>query len=197
MFIKHKITPDTEGVATPVYVIYDAPQDCDIAQVIHDAALDYCLAAHPDDDNVTGMSYMDFLQQVPTEYCEKYGVKKMVMDDDVISYSGKSLCLTSHEIKRQLADRKRAAYQNTALHKAFSAFGRRLEPALRKSPADRWTFYHITKWMLAWSEEFADAATGVDAYGQQERRFVDEKLSLLKRPEMLEPPPEDAAEQTE
>ena len=197
MLIKHRVKHDIEGVENPVYVAYDAPQDCDITQLIHDAALDYSLATCQTGDTVTGMSYIDFIERVPNEFCEKYGFRKIVMDDTTQTIPGENICLTAHEVKRQLADRKKAASQNAALHKAFSAFGRRLEPALRKNPADRWTFYHITKWMLAWSEEFADTATGVDAYDQQERRFVDEKLGQLKRPEMLEPPSEDAEEQME
>lgn len=193
MQITHKITPDIEGAGSPIYVVYDAPQNCDISQLIHDAALDYRLAMPVDDDAVGGMSYAEFVSDVPNEFCEKNGFKKLVLDDTAQTIPGRNLCLTSHEVRRQLADRQKAIRRNAALHKAFSAFGRRMEPALRKSTAmSGWTFHQITKQMLLWAEEFA--GTGADPYGHFERSFVDDKLNHLRRAETMEPPKENSAE---
>lgn len=195
MLIFHIVKHVVEGVETSVHVAYDAPQNCDIVQLIHDAALDYLIATHRIDDEVTGMSYMDFIQHVPNEFCERYGFRKLILDDVAKSSNGESLCFTPHEARRQLRDHQRATYQHIALHKAFSAFGRRMEPALRKSTAMAdWTFHQVTKQMLEWSEEFA--AMDVDPYGHFERNFVSEKLDLVRRAEQMEPP-EEAVEQNQ
>ena len=193
MRIIQNITHDVDGVKTSIYVVFESSQEnCDLRQAIHDAASDYFLATYKKGDTVQGMSYADFALTVPNEYCAKYGFTKSLLQDTAETIDGNLILVSRYDFNRQLKDIEAVKQQRKALHKAYSVFGRRLEPVMRRSTAMAdWTFFQITKQMLLWAEEFADSNESKNPYGYQERCFADAKLEEMKRTDKMEPPEEE------
>jgi len=186
MQILHCVACSVGGVKSPTYVAYEIPQGADLWQLIHDAALDYCLAEQKQGRKPEGLSYADFVTKVPNELCTKHGFEKKLLQDTAEALDGNILCLNRYDLKRQLDDLEAKQKWLADLHKEFGVFGRRLEPALRRSTAMAdWTFFQITKQMLVWAEEFADSGyTSANC----ERNFATTKLALMKRSDKMEPP---------
>ncbi|MBD5170067.1 MAG: hypothetical protein HDT20_08135 [Oscillibacter sp.] len=186
MRIIHNITHDVDGAKTSTFVIYETSQNCDLWQAIHDAALDYFLAEYKPGTEVRGLSYADFVLKAPSEFCEKYGVKKALLQDTTETFDGNQLLLSRFDIKRQLEDQKKVLRRRTAMRNVFGNLAKRMDAAKKQSPAvAEWSPYQISKQMLVWAEEFVDKYGDASPYEHLEQSFVSDKLAAMMRAEKM------------
>lgn len=199
MPIIHKVTGNVGGAEKTVYVVYtpvsggscEFSDGFDLIQAVHDAALQYALSQQADGEDAAQMSYMDFVLNVPLEFCEANGFRKLNVESSAKPFRGNQICFTVHDVRWHRNKAKMEQQKETAFSEVFGEFGRRLGALHHEMPAlSGWSLPQIAQQMLLWSQEFIGRAGWLDgcfAYPDVEA-YVNEKLTALGNGRRLEPP---------
>ena len=199
MPIIHEVTGTVDGAEQTVHVLYapisgscEFPDGFNVFQPLHDAALQYVLSRQESGEDISSMTYMDVVLNVPQECCAAKGIYKWVIESSAQPANGNRFLVSQYDVawnkkRDELEQRKKAAFSGV-----FCEFAARLGALrLEKSAISDWTIPQIAQQVCLWSQEYVENAENLNgclAYPDDAEEFVNEKLELLKNSRNWDPP---------
>lgn len=180
MRIIHDVARTVDGNTVSQVVLYEFTQDpVDYWQNIHDAIADYCVTPEGRQRVANGqmLTYGDFLDFVPDEFCRKHGFERVVVSAAAVHYKEQQLLIDRRGLTSYLRQRDQDQERITSIHLAITPIARvMMEMQHHTNKIDRWGFSRVAQAAIQWSTEYVDS-------GESDMRgFVRRKLDALGAP---------------